>query len=116
MIMTKFNCTLPWTTNERYKFCSIIDKKQNQTYGKDGADLDNFLFLRRWSELEQVTGYHTTIPAPTLEFLRRKPDLGAGSSLGYEGRGGPRGPLTFCCATHRVTAIESTKITGYKET
>ena len=44
MIMTKFNCTLPWTTNERYKFCSIIDKKQNQTY----ADIvttwhDNFL-------------------------------------------------------------------------
>ena len=44
MIMTKFNCILPWTTNERYKFCPIIDKKQNQTY----ADIvttwhDNFL-------------------------------------------------------------------------
>ena len=44
MIMTKFNCTLPWTTNERYKICPIIDKNQNQTY----ADIvttwhDNFV-------------------------------------------------------------------------
>ena len=32
MIMTKFNCTLPWTISDRYNFCPIIDKKQNQTY------------------------------------------------------------------------------------
>ena len=32
MIMTKFNCRLPWTINDRYNFCPIIDKKQNQTY------------------------------------------------------------------------------------
>ena len=44
MIMTKFNCTLPWTINERYNYCPIIDKKQNQTYADIvTAWLDDFL-------------------------------------------------------------------------
>ena len=44
MIMTKFNCTLPWTTHKRYKSCPIIEKNKNQSYANIvTAWHDNFL-------------------------------------------------------------------------
>ena len=35
------NCTLPWTNDERYKLCPILDKNRNQSY---------FDIIKTWEE------------------------------------------------------------------